>query len=144
MTTTNTGSEESPSSEARRVFRFDIFKGRTDSDGRVRKLRSAGAAYHADGTQTYHVHLKALQKDQFFLLPERKLAGVDFVILTRGPADNPNKKYFWNTIGEGKILSGNNAGLMRLKWDLFSAEDIYMNLYPQPITSQRELQHLSD
>ncbi len=139
-----TAQTEAKPIETRRAYRFDLFKGRADADGRVRKVRSVGAAYHLEGTETYRVHLKTLQKDQFFLLPERKMARVDFVILTRVPAENPNKKFFWNTVGEGRILSGQNAGLMHLAWDLFSASDIYMNLYPQPVSSKRELQNLSE
>ena len=114
-----------------KIYRFDIFKGVEDSTGKVQKIRSLGAAQLMEGTRTYTVYLKPLLKDVFYLMPEeKKLTRGDYVILTREPSPNPPRKYYWNNIGEGFILSGVNSGLMRLEWDLFGAGDIYMSLSP--------------
>lgn len=114
-----------------KVYRFDIFKGVTDADGKVQKIRSIGAAQLMEGARTYTVYLKPLLKDVFYLMPEeKKLTRGDYVILTREPSPTPQRKYYWNNIGEGFILSGANAGIMRLDWDFFGAEDIYMSLHP--------------
>jgi hypothetical protein len=114
-----------------KLYRFDIFKGVEDSTGKIQKIRSIGAAQLMEGARTYTVYLKPLLKDVFYMMPEeKKLTRGDYVILSREPSPNPPRKYYWNNIGEGHILSGNNAGLMRLDWDLFGAEDIYMSLCP--------------
>ena len=82
-------------------------------------------------SRTYTIYLKPLLKDVFYLMPEeKKLTRGDYVILTREPSPMPPKKFYWNNIGEGYLLNGDNAGLMRLEWDFFGAEDIYMSLHP--------------
>jgi hypothetical protein len=114
------------------VYRFDIFKGATDAEGKVAKIKSVGSAYIREGLKTYTVHLKALLKDTFYLLPNTKPTTTDaeFVILTREPAQNSGKKYFWNNVGEGRVLDGVNHGVMQLSWDVLMADDIYMTLHP--------------
>jgi hypothetical protein len=114
-----------------KVYRFDIFKGVVDSEGKIQKIRSIGAAQLMEGARTYTVYLKSLLKDVFYLMPEeKKLTRGDYVILTREPSPNPPRKFYWNNIGEGFILSGPNAGIMRLDWDFFGGNDIYMSLHP--------------
>jgi hypothetical protein len=44
-------------------------------------------------------------------------------------AQNSGKKYFWNNVGEGRLLDGENDGLLELSWDLFG-EDVYMTVDP--------------
>jgi hypothetical protein len=113
------------------AYRFDVFKGVVDSEGRVVKVKSVGYAQISEGGHTYALHLKTFLKDQFFMLPERTHADrYDFVILTREDSFREGRKYFWNNVGEGKILSGTNEGLMKLNWDLLSADDVYLNLNP--------------
>lgn len=113
------------------VFRFDIFKGVEDSEGKIQKIRSLGSAQLLEGAKTYTVYLKTLLKDVFYVLPEQKrMTRGDYVILTRELSQTPGRKYFWNNIGECYLLGGQNAGFMKLSFDLFGAEDIYMNLHP--------------
>lgn len=114
-----------------KVHRFDIFKGIEDSDGKIHKLRSMGAALLLEGAKTYTVYLKTLLKDVFYLLPEqKKLTRGDYVILSREVSQTPGRKYYWNNIGECYLLSGQNSGLMRLSFDLFGVNDIFMSLHP--------------
>ena len=115
----------------KKMYRFDIFKGVEDANGKIQKIRSMGSAQLMEGSKTYIVYLKALLKDEFFLLPEQKrLTRGDYVILTREDSVTPGRKYFWNNIGECFVLSGMNAGFMKLSFDLFGGSDIYMNLHP--------------
>lgn len=115
----------------RTIFRFDIFKGVKDETGKVQKVKSIGHALINEGASTYTIHLKALLKDQFFMLPERThLDRYDFVILTREDSFREGRKYFWNNVGEAKLLEGENRDLLKLTWDLFGADDIYLNTLP--------------
>lgn len=127
------------SSELRpKTYRFDIFKGMEDSNGKVQKIRSIGSAHLMEGSKTYSVYLKTLLKDVFYLLPEQKrLTRGDYVILTREPSQMLGRKYFWNNIGECYILTDQNAGLMKLSFDLFGANDLFMNLCPQKATENK-------
>ena len=120
------------------VYRFDIFKGVRSESGKVSKVKSVGAAYLREGLKTYTVNLKTFLNDKFYLLPNSKREyDADFVILTREPALNPGRKYFWNNIGDGKVMDGINSGIMRLNWDVFGS-DIYMTLHPANVTELPE------
>jgi hypothetical protein len=119
-------------------YRFDIFKGAKDSTGKVHKIKSIGYAYHPENCKTYTIHLKSLLNETFYLLPEQKeLKEADFVVLTREISRNPNRKYFWNNVGLGRILKDENAGFLELEFDLFP-EGLYMNLHPKEIQPQPE------
>lgn len=112
-------------------YRFDIFKAIVGRDGQVLKVRSVGTASLLPGTRTYHVRLRTLLKDEFFLLPEDKSkSAADFAILTREPSIRPGRKYYWHRVGEGYVEQGLNSGVMKLSWDLFGVSDIYMTLHP--------------
>ena len=124
------------------AYRFDIFKGTQDENGKVTKVRSVGSAYIREGYKTYTVSLKTFLKDRFYLLPNGKSESyMDYVILTREPALNLARKYFWNSVGAGHILDGVNHGLMKLSWDVL-AGDLYMSLHPiqaqEPIQAEGE------
>jgi hypothetical protein len=94
-------------------------------------VKSIGHALINEGANTYSIHLKSLLKDQFFMLPERTHADrYDFVILTREDSFREGRKYFWNNVGEAKLLEGENRDLLKLTWDLFGADDIYLNTLP--------------
>jgi hypothetical protein len=133
-------SKVDPAAATVTVYRFDIFKGVKGSDGKVSKIKSVGSSYIREGLKTYTVHLKALLKDTFYLLPNTKPTTTDaeFVILTREPAQNSGKKYFWNNVGEGRVLDGVNHGLMQLSWDVLMADDIYMTLHPLNVSELPE------
>ncbi len=122
----------------RSIFRFDIFKGVADANGRIQKIKSVGHALITEGSHTYTIYLKSLLKDQFYMLPERThLDKYDFVILTREESFREGRKFFWNNVGEAKLLDGENCDLLKLTWDLFSADDIYLNTLPvtKPVLS---------
>lgn len=110
---------------------FEIFKGVKDHGGRIRKSRTLGQARIFEGSKTYHVFIKSLLQSRFFLLPEnRHPKRYEYVILTREPSQDADRKYYWSSVGDGRILMGENQGLMQLNWDFFGAADIYMRLDP--------------
>ena len=115
------------------VYRFDVFKGSADENGKVTKIKTVGSAYVREGLSTYTLHLKTFLKDTFYLLQNTKNPRPDFVILTREPAQNVNRKYFWNNVGEGNVMSGENEGIMKLSWDIGIA-DLYMKIEPINVT----------
>lgn len=124
----NFNKEGSPS------YRFEIFKGKLNEDGKVSRLRSVGSAYLRDGMRTYTIVLKTFLDDRFYLIPNSKPENnSDFVILTREAAQNLKRKYFWNSVGEGKLLEGSNAGLVKLSWDVLS-DDLYLCLHPLKVS----------
>lgn len=123
-----------------KVYRFDIFKGYTDDQGAVQKICSVGHSTLFEGSTTYSVYLKTLLKDQFYLLPEQQgVRQFDYVILTREPATIPGKKYFWNRVGVAKSLGGQNAGMMKLEFDLFSGVEIYLSYHDSTAKEQDAL-----
>jgi len=120
-----------------KVHRFDVFKGIVDGGGKVEKVCSVGHSTLFEGSTTYSLYLKTLIKDQFYLLPEQDVnRPFDFVILTREPSNLPGKKYFWNRVGTAKFLSDQNAGIMRLDFDLFSCVDLYLNFHGATVKDQ--------
>ena len=108
-------------------------KGVADENGKVSKIKSVGAAYVREGLSTYTLHLKTFLKDTFYLLQNTKSPTPDFVILTREPAQNMSRKYFWNNVGEGHVMNGENQGIMKLSWDIGIA-DLYMKIEPINVT----------
>lgn len=115
----------------RTIFRFDIFKGVADVKGRIQKVKSVGHALITEGSHTYTIYLKTLLKDQFYMLPERThMDKYDFVILTREESFKEGRKFFWNNVGEAKLLDGENRDLLKLTWDILGADDIYLNTIP--------------
>jgi hypothetical protein len=113
-----------------KVYRFDVFKGKVSDAGKVEKICSVGHSTLYEGSTTYSIYLKTLLKDLFYLLPEQDVSRpFDFVILTREPSSLPGKKYFWNRVGTAKLLGEQNAGIMKLDFDLFSCVDLYLNFH---------------
>jgi hypothetical protein len=124
--------------EKKQSYRFDIFKGEMDASGAIRRVRSVGAAHIIEGVKTYTVHIKTFLNDVFYLLPEeKKLTTADFLIYTREPSVRPGRKYYWNQVGEGRVLDGSNSGFMRLSFDVLGSDSIFMNLHPKETTLNR-------
>lgn len=120
-----------------KVYRFDVFKGIVNGVGKVEKVCTVGHSTLYEGSTTYSIYLKTLLKDQFYLLPEQDMARpYDFVILTRELSSLPGKKYFWNRVGTAKLLSEQNAGIMKIEFDLFSSAELYLNFHDAVIKEQ--------
>jgi hypothetical protein len=125
----NTAIQNQPTGKTK-VYRFDIFKGAKNDQGKVEKLCSLGHATLYEGSTTYSIYLKTLLNDEFYLLPEQDAnRPFDFVILTREPSTLPGKKYFWNRVGTTKLLTEENTGLMKLDFDFFPGVEAYLNFH---------------
>lgn len=124
--------EMNHSETPRKLFIFDVFMGTFNEGGVLQKNRSIGMALHSEGQNTYKVQLKTFLNSEFFLIREKKKVGIDYAILTREPARNQGKKYFWHTVGEGKFLREPNTGFMSLQWDLFGP-NVYLDLHPKEV-----------
>lgn len=112
------------------THRYEIFKGTVDSSEKIIRTRSVGSAYLKEGQTTLTLTLKTFLDDRFYLMPDiKKESPGNYVIFTREIAHTLKRKYFWNAVGEGKILDGVNHGLMKLSWDVL-AGDLYMSLHP--------------
>jgi hypothetical protein len=121
-----------------KMYRFDIFKGEINAEGKIVKKKSVGNAYLREGFRTYTVHIKTLLNNVFYILPNNHRGEkCDFVILTREPALQPGRKFFWNNVGEGWVLDGPNKGMIRLTWDFF-ANGLYMNVFPTSVSNSEE------
>ncbi len=130
MNTIAINSQKAKSNNKVKVHRFEVFKGRTNEMGIVEKTTIVGHSTLYEGSSTYSVYLRTLLKDIFYLLPEESEERPhDFVILTREPSMIEGKKYFWNRVGTGKLLSNENAGLMKLEFDLFDNVELYLNYH---------------
>lgn len=126
------------SPSAQTGYRFEIFKGKTDEHGKVNKVRSIGSAFLREGQKTYVITLKTFLNERFYLLPNTKEGiSADYMILTREPAQHIPRKFFWNSVGEARILDGLNHGIMQLAWDVL-ADHLYMSLHPIQINPRTE------
>lgn len=124
-----TNQNQMPGSKVK-VYRFDVFRGRINDEGKVEKIVSVGHSTLYEGSTTYSLYFKMFLKDQFYLLPEQEAGRpFDFVILTREPSSLPGKKYFWNRVGTAKLLGDQNAGIMKLEFDLHTCVELYLNFH---------------
>ena len=110
------------------LYRFDVFLGE-NREGKIEKVRSVGTAFVREGYNTYSVLLKTLLKDRFHLLRGTTAGGPDFVLVTREDSRTAGKKYFWNVVGTGTCLDGENRGVIELSFDLLR-QGIYMTEAP--------------
>lgn len=124
--------EEKETPGSPRPYRFDIFKGEMDECGKIKRLKSVGTAYRREGCKTFTLHIHTFLGEVFYMLPGFKDRNQsDFVLLTRELSHLPNKKFFWNLVGEGRLVCRESAGTIHLVWDMLGAADIYMSLYPK-------------
>ena len=129
------GDIEWPATEKQvNVYRYGLFKGMKDGNGKVVKVRSVGTASIREGLKTYILELRALTGQRYYLLPSDKKRdnGASHLIFTREEPRRPDRKYFWTIVGEAWALKDDNDGLMLLKWDLFG-EEVYMDMKPYKV-----------
>ena len=120
-------------------YRFQVFQGRRNSNGKLEKTKTIGMTYHTPGQDNYTMRLWTFVAERFYLMPDHKRGGRYF-IMTREPNKNQNakSKYFWNIVGSGKVDSA--SGVIELEFDLFD-KIVYMNIFPE---SQAQTASLAD
>ncbi len=61
-----------PTQEKAKSYRFDVFKGAVDANGKVHKLKSVGNGYLVEGCKTYTIYLKTFLEDGKKAEPPKK------------------------------------------------------------------------
>lgn len=101
---------------------LDVFKGRRSKGGQVRKVRSVGCGHPI--LIAYQLLINGLAPDSHILIPEADIeASNDYVIYHRSHYTKDLQQ-----VGVGYLLSGSNAGLIQLEWDIYGNADIYLDL----------------
>jgi hypothetical protein len=101
------------------------------------KKKTVGMAYLKEGQGIYTLRLWTLLEDKFFLLPSKDDSS-KYLLMTREPnkSGSSKNKYFWNIVGNAKVLSGKNV--IELNFDLL-AKKIYMSIFPEESATPRGL-----
>ena len=101
---------------------LDVFKGRQGEDGRIVKVRSVG--YGHPILIVYGLYINGFGRDSHVLIPEADVkADYDYALYHRNPHVRGMKQ-----VGVGNLMSGGNAGLIQLEWDVYGNADIYLDL----------------
>jgi hypothetical protein len=102
----------------------------TDRDS---KKKTVGMAYLKEGQGIYTLRLWTLLEDKFFLLPSKDDSS-KYLLMTREPnkSGSNKNKYFWNIVGNAKVLSGKNV--IEMNFDLLEKK-IYMSIFPEESAS---------
>ncbi len=101
---------------------FDVFKGRRGKKGQVVKVRSVG--YGHPILIAYKLLINGFAPDSHVLLPEADVkADNDYAIYHRS-----SRVRGLGQVGVGYLLSGSNAGLIQLEWDIYGNANIYLDL----------------
>ena len=101
---------------------LDVFKGRQGKDGRIVKVRSVG--YGQPILIVYGLHINGFAPDSHVLIPEADAkADYDYALYHRKPHVRGMKQ-----VGVGNLMSGSNAGIIQLEWDIYGNSDIYLDL----------------
>ena len=102
---------------------LDVFKGRQGKDERVVKVRSVG--YGQPILITYKLSINGLAPNSHILMPEEDIEeSNDYVIYQCSPHVRGVQQ-----VGIGYLMSGSNAGLIELEWDIYGNADIYLDLW---------------
>lgn len=116
--------------ENSQFFRFQVFQGDTDGNGRVRKTKSVGMAYLKEGQPTFTIRLWMFVSERFYMILNQNDAS-KYLIMTREPNKNPaaKNKYFWNVVGNGLIDT--TQGIVQINFDLLE-RPVFINIHPEP------------
>ena len=102
---------------------LDVFKGRQSRDGKIVKVRSVGCGEPI--LVVYKLLINGLAPNSHILIPEEDIEeSNDYVIYQRSPHVRGLQQ-----VGVGYLMSGSNAGLIELEWDIYGNSDIYLDLW---------------
>lgn len=116
----------------KKIYKFDVFKGRIDETGKVIKICTLGQARLLENSETYNIYIKSLLSEVFYLrqIKFAKENKEKFTILTREKSFDKSTDFRWNYVGNCQSLQGENSSLLKMNWDFFGVDDVYMNLVP--------------
>ena len=120
---------KSVSDESNEFYRFQVFQGDEQPDGKVRKTNTVGMSYLRNGQSVFTLRLWTFVFERYYLIPSKE-DSARYLIMTREPNKNPESKnkYFWNIVGNG--VANSVHGYIKMNFDLFEAP-IYMNIHPE-------------
>jgi len=110
---------------------YDIFKGKKDKSGKIIKIRSVGFANALKKETNSSLHLKDLESRVYLLVPEKDpFENHDFFIVFQKESfkNKISNDQLLEIVGTGTLLTGINSGLIKLEWDLWGNDDIYLSL----------------
>lgn len=115
--------------DSKKYYRFQVFQGENDDQGKVQKTKSVGMAYLKDGQNIFTLRLWMFSWERYYILPNKHDSS-KYLVMTREPNKNPaaKNKYFWNIVGNGVVDTVH--GLIRLEFDLLS-KPVYMSTHPE-------------
>ena len=114
--------------EKTKYYRFEVFHGEKDENGKVFKSHSVGMAYLKPGEHRYGLRIFTFVDDRFYLLPaEHDPSKYLILTSTTNRSKDAKQKNIWNVVGNGKINT--QQGLIELKFNLFE-KPIYVNIFP--------------
>jgi hypothetical protein len=110
-------------------YRFQVFQGKQNADGKIEKSKTVGMAYLKEGQGTYTLRLWTFLTDRFYLLPNKNDSSRYFV-MTREQNRNPSAKtkYFWNIVGNAHADS--TKGCVQINFDLLD-RPVFMSMFPE-------------
>lgn len=111
-------------------FRFKVFQGAKDLQGKLQNVKSVGMAYLKSGQNIFTLRLWTFSWERYYLLPHRSEPS-KYLVMTREPNKSPQakNKYFWNIVGSGRVDS--IQGYVELEFDLLD-KPIFVNIHPEP------------
>ena len=123
--------------ETTRYFRFQVYQGQIENDGKLQKTKSVGMAYLKEGQNILSLRLWMFSWDRYYILPHKNDPS-KYLVMTREPNKSPKArtKYFWNIVGHGTIDSA--QGAISLEFDLLN-KPIYVNIHPEPSAHSHDL-----
>ncbi len=115
--------------ESKKYYRFQVFQGEEDGQGKIQKTKSVGMAYLKDGQNIFTLRLWMFSWERYYILPNKQDSS-KYLVMTREPNKNPGakNKYFWNIVGNGVVKTA--LGVIRLEFDLLS-NPVYVNTHPE-------------
>ncbi|MCB9092872.1 MAG: hypothetical protein H6621_00060 [Halobacteriovoraceae bacterium] len=104
---------------------YDVFKGHIGRKGKVLKVRSVGRTTFDESSVRGLLFINSLSKGNYYLAAENDPLSVhDFTIFYT----ESDKFDSGEPVGVGFLLTDENAGLIRLEWDIFGVNDMYVNI----------------
>lgn len=115
--------------QSNQYFRFQVFQGKKDQNGKVKKTKSVGMAYLNNGQDIFTLRLWMFSWDRYYILPSKKDSS-KYLVMTREANKHAQAKtkYYWNIVGSGSVDSV--QGFISLDFDLLS-EPIYVSTHPE-------------
>lgn len=115
--------------EKNQYYRFQVFQGTKDQNGKVSKTKSVGMAYVKEGQNIFTLRLWTFSWDRYYILPHKSDSS-KYLVMTREANKTPNakNKYYWNIVGNGFVDSAH--GVIEVQMDLLE-KPFFISTHPE-------------